>query len=163
MYNVIEGGLAAAGYRFGIVISRFNEFINAKLLDGALDYLKRSGAGESDITVVKVPGAFELPMALKKMIGSKSFDAIICLGTLIRGETPHFDLLSQQVMKAISELAVSSDIPVSYGIIAADSTDQAISRAGTKMGNKGFDAAMSAVEMINLYSKIKSKKNKKND
>lgn len=158
MYNVIEGGLSAAGYRFGIVISRFNEFINAKLLDGALDYLKRAGAAETNITVVKVPGAFELPMALKKMIGSKSFDAVICLGTLIRGETPHFDLLSQQVTKMISELAISSDIPVSYGIITTDSIDQAISRAGTKMGNKGFDSAMSAVEMVNLYSKIKKNK-----
>ncbi|MCL4542860.1 MAG: 6,7-dimethyl-8-ribityllumazine synthase [Deltaproteobacteria bacterium] len=152
--NLIEGELKAAGFKFGIVMSRFNEFISGKLLDGALDYLKRAGADEGNVTVVKVPGAFELPMAVKKLIDSKKFDAVICLGTLIRGETTHFDLLSSQVTKIISELSVSSGIPVSYGIITAESIEQAISRAGTKMGNKGFDAAMSAVEMASLYSKI---------
>ncbi|MDA8053261.1 MAG: 6,7-dimethyl-8-ribityllumazine synthase [Deltaproteobacteria bacterium] len=154
-FNLIEGELKAAGFKFGIVMSRFNEFVNGKLLDGALDYLKRAGANEGDITVVKVPGAFELPMAVKKLIDAKKFDAVICLGTLIRGETNHFDLLSSQVTKMLSELSVSSSIPVSYGIITAESIEQAISRAGTKMGNKGFDAAMSAVEMASLYSKIK--------
>ena len=154
-FNLIEGELKAAGFKFGIVRSRFNEFVNSKLLDGALDYLKRAGANEGDITVVKVPGAFELPMAVKKLIDAKKFDAVICLGTLIRGETNHFDLLSSQVTKMLSELSVSSSIPVSYGIITAESIEQAISRAGTKMGNKGFDAAMSAVEMASLYSKIK--------
>ena len=154
-FNLIEGELKAAGFKFGIVMSRFNEFVNSKLLDGALDYLKRAGANEGDITVVKVPGAFELPMAVKKLIDAKKFDAVICLGTLIRGETNHFDLLSSQVTKMLSELSVSSSIPVSYGIITAESIEQAISRAGTKMGNKGFDAAMSAVEMASLYSKIK--------
>ncbi len=154
-FNLIEGELKAAGFKFGIVMSRFNEFVNSKLLDGALDYLKRAGANEGDITVVKVPGAFELPMAVKKLIDAKKFDAVICLGTLIRGETNHFDLLSSQVTKMLSELSVSSSIPVSYGIITAESIEQAISRAGTKMGNKGFDAAMSAVEMASLYSEIK--------
>ncbi|MDA8273446.1 MAG: 6,7-dimethyl-8-ribityllumazine synthase [Deltaproteobacteria bacterium] len=154
-FNLIEGELKAAGFKFGVVMSRFNEFVNSKLLDGALDYLKRAGANEGDITVVKVPGAFELPMAVKKLIDAKKFDAVICLGTLIRGETNHFDLLSSQVTKMLSELSVSSSIPVSYGIITAESIEQAISRAGTKMGNKGFDAAMSAVEMASLYSKIK--------
>ncbi len=154
-FNLIEGELKAAGFKFGIVMSRFNEFVNSKLLDGALDYLKRAGANEGDITVVKVPGAFELPMAVKKLIDAKKFDAVICLGTLIRGETNHFDLLSSQVTKMLSELSVSSSIPVSYGIITAESIEQAISRAGTKMGNKGFYAAMSAVEMASLYSKIK--------
>lgn len=154
-FNLIEGELKATGFKFGIVMSRFNEFVNSKLLDGALDYLKRAGADEGDITVVKVPGAFELPMAVKKLIDTKKFDAIICLGTLIRGETNHFDLLSSQVTKMLSELSVSSSIPVSYGIITAESIEQAISRAGTKMGNKGFDAAMSAVEMVSLYFKIK--------
>jgi 6,7-dimethyl-8-ribityllumazine synthase len=154
-FNLIEGELKAAGFKFGIVMSRFNEFVNSKLLDGALDYLKRAGANEGDITVVKVPGAFELPMAVKKLIDAKKFDAVICLGTLIRGETNHFDLLSSQVTKMLSELSVGSSIPVSYGIITAESIEQAISRAGTKMGNKGFDAAMSAVEMASLYSKIK--------
>jgi 6,7-dimethyl-8-ribityllumazine synthase len=154
MYNVIEGNLSAAGFKFGIAIARFNEFINSKLLDGAVDYLKRTGANDSDITVVKVPGAFELPMAVKKMIESKKFNAVICLGTLIRGETPHFDLLSQQVTKLLAEMAINSLVPVSYGIITADSIEQAISRAGAKMGNKGFDAAMSVVEMVNLYSKL---------
>ena len=154
-FNLIEGELKAAGFKFGIVMSRFNEFVNGKLLDGALDYLKRAGANEGDITVVKVPGAFELPMAVKKLIDAKKFDAVICLGTLIRGETNHFDLLSSQVTKMLSELSVSSSIPVSYGVITAESIEQAISRAGTKMGNKGFDAAMSAVEMASLYSKIK--------
>lgn len=154
MYNVIEGTLSAAGFKFGIAVSRFNEFINSKLLDGAVDYLKRTGANDSDITVVKVPGAFELPMAVKKMIESKKFDAIICLGTLIRGETPHFDLLSQQVTKMLAEMAVNSLIPVSYGIITSDSIEQAIARAGAKMGNKGFDSAMSVVEMVNLYKDL---------
>lgn len=154
-FNLIEGELKASGFKFGIVMSRFNEFVNGKLLDGALDYLKRAGANEGDITVVKVPGAFELPMAVKKLIDAKKFDAVICLGTLIRGETNHFDLLSSQVTKMLSELSVSSNIPVSYGIITAESIEQAISRAGTKMGNKGFDAAMSAVEMASLYVQIK--------
>ena len=155
MYNVIEGNLSAAGFKFGIAVSRFNEFINSKLLDGAMDYLTRSGADESDITVVKVPGAFELPMAIKIMAETKKYDGIICLGTLIRGETNHFDLLSQQVAKMISELAVNSNTPVSYGIITSESIEQAISRAGPKMGNKGFDAAMSIVEMVTLFAKLK--------
>ena len=154
-FNLIEGELKAAGFKFGIVISRFNEFINGRLLDGALDYLKRAGAEEQNVSVVKVPGAFEIPMAVKALLNSKKYDAVICLGTLIRGETNHFDLLSNQVTKLISELSINYDIPVSYGIITADSIEQAISRAGTKMGNKGFDAAMSAVEMASLYAKIK--------
>lgn len=154
-FNLIEGELKAAGFKFGIVISRFNEFINSKLLDGALDYLKRTGADESDITVVKVPGAFELPMAVKRLTDIKKLDAIICLGTLIRGDTNHFDLLSSQVTKMLSEISVASGVPVSYGMITAESIEQAISRAGTKMGNKGFDAAMSAVEMASLYLKLK--------
>ncbi len=154
-YNLIEGELKAAGFKFGIVISRFNEFINSKLLDGALDYLTRTGADVSDITVVKVPGAFELPMAAKKLVDTKRMDAIICLGTLIRGDTNHFDLLSSQVTKMLSELSVTSGIPISYGMITAESIEQAISRAGTKMGNKGFDAAMSAVEMASLYLRLK--------
>ncbi len=154
-FHFIEGELKAAGFKFGIVISRFNEFINGKLLDGALDYLKRAGASEDSISVAKVPGAFELPMAVKMLLDTKKFDAIICLGTLIRGETTHFDLLSNQVTKLISELSIHYNVPVSYGIITADSIEQAISRAGAKMGNKGFDAAMSAVEMASLYSKIK--------
>lgn len=153
MKNVhfLEGELKASGLKFGIVMSRFNEFINGKLLSGAMDYLKRAGAEESDITVVKVPGAFEIPLAAKKLSDSGKFDAIICLGTIIRGETNHFDLLSAQVTKLVAELSLNSNIPVSYGIITADSIEQAISRAGTKMGNKGFDAAMSAVEMASLF------------
>ncbi|MHB8231401.1 MAG: 6,7-dimethyl-8-ribityllumazine synthase [bacterium] len=154
-FNLIEGEFKAAGFKFGIAVSRFNEFINGKLLDGALDYLKRAGANEGNISVVKVPGAFELPMAVKMLLDTKKFDAVICLGTLIRGETTHFDLLSNQVTKLISELSIHYNIPVSYGIITAESIEQAIARAGTKMGNKGFDAAMSAVEMASLYEKIK--------
>ncbi len=154
-FNLIEGELKSAGFRFGIVVSRFNDFINGKLLDGALDYLKRTGAKADDISVVKVPGAFELPMAVKMLLETKKYNAVICLGTLIRGETTHFDLLANQVTKLISELSINYNIPVSYGIITAESIEQAISRAGTKMGNKGFDAAMSAVEMASLYAKIK--------
>ena len=154
-FNLIEGELKAAGFRFAIAISRFNDFINGKLLDGALDYLKRAGANEDNVSVVKVPGAFELPMAVKMLLETKKYDAVICLGTLIRGETTHFDLLSNQVTKLISELSIHYNVPVSYGIITAESIEQAISRAGTKMGNKGFDAAMSAVEMASLYAKIK--------
>ncbi len=154
-FNLIEGELKASGFRFGIITSRFNDFINGKLLDGALDYLKRAGASEDNVSVVKVPGAFELPMAVKMLLETKKYDAVICLGTLIRGETTHFDLLSNQVTKLISELSIHYNVPVSYGIITAESIEQAISRAGAKMGNKGFDAAMSAVEMANLYAKIK--------
>lgn len=154
-FNLIEGELKAGGFKFGIAVSRFNEFINSKLLDGAVDYLKRAGANEDNISVVKVPGAFELPMAVKMLLDTKKFDAVLCLGTLIRGETTHFDLLSNQVTKLISELSIHYNIPVSYGIITAESIEQAVSRAGTKMGNKGFDAAMSAVEMASLYAKIK--------
>ena len=154
-FNLIEGELKAAGFKFGIVISRFNDFINGKLLSGALDYLKRAGAADDNVSVVKVPGAFEIPMAVKMLLETKKFDAVICLGTLIRGETTHFDLLSNQVTKLISELSIHYNVPVSYGIITAESIEQAISRAGTKMGNKGFDAAMSAVEMASLYAKIK--------
>lgn len=146
----VEGELNASGLKFGIVVSRFNEFINGKLLGGSLDYLKRAGTIDKDITVVKVPGTFEIPIVAKKLAESKKYNAIICLGTIIRGETNHFDLLSAQITKMISEISVVSGVPLSYGIITAESIEQAIARAGTKMGNKGFDAAMSAVEMATL-------------
>ena len=152
--NYIEGELKAAGFKFGIVMSRFNEFMNSKLLGGSLDYLKRSGVEESDITVVRVPGAFEIPLAAKRLAESKKFNGVICLGTIIRGETNHFDLLSNQVTKLISEISIQSNIPVSFGIITAENIEQAISRAGSKMGNKGFEAAMSAVEMASLMAKL---------
>lgn len=150
----IEGELKATGLKFGIVMSRFNDFINSKLLGGSLDYLKRAGAEESDITVARVPGAFEIPLIAKRLADSKKFHAVICLGTIIRGETNHFDLLSNQVTKLIAEIPMHSNIPVAYGIITAENIEQAISRAGSKMGNKGFEAAMAAVEMASLMSKL---------
>jgi 6,7-dimethyl-8-ribityllumazine synthase len=156
MHNLIEGNLSASGFKFGIIAPRFNGFINEKLIGGSLDYLIRSGVKESDITVVRVPGAFEISTTAKIMAESKKYDGLICLGTLIRGETTHFDLLSNQVAKMIAELSAAFSIPIGYGIITSESIEQAISRAGSKMGNKGFEAAMAVVEMVTLFSKLKN-------
>jgi len=153
MPNILEGKLQAQGLRFGIITSRFNEFITSKLLDGALDALYRHGAGESDIDIAWVPGAFEIPLVAQKM-AARGYDAVICLGAIIRGATPHFEYVAAEVTKGIAQVGLSSGIPVVYGIITADNIEQAIERAGTKAGNKGFDAAMSAMEMVNLLRNI---------
>jgi len=146
--------LMAKGLKFGIVLSRFNNFISERLLEGALDALRRSGADETDCWVARVPGAFEIPLAAKKMVKSGRYDAIICLGTVIRGATPHFAYIATEVTKGIAGLSLESGIPISFGVLITDSIEQAIERAGTKVGNKGFDAAMSAIEMANLLREI---------
>ena len=154
MVKTLEGKLTAKGLKFGIVLSRFNNFISERLLEGALDALRRSGAEEADCCVARVPGAFEIPLVAKKMVKSGRYDAIICLGTVIRGATPHFAYIASEVTKGIASLTLESGIPISFGVLITDSIEQAIERAGTKVGNKGFDAAMSAIEMANLLKEI---------
>jgi len=150
MAKIIEGKILAKGLKFGIVASRFNDFICEKLIEGALDALKRSGADEKDICIVRVPGAFEIPLAAKKLAKSGSYDAVICLGAVIRGGTPHFEYISAEVSKGIALVTLETETPVAFGIITSDTLEQAIERAGTKAGNKGWDAAISAIEMANL-------------
>lgn len=152
--KIVEGYLDAKGKKFGIIISRFNEFITTRLLEGALDCLKRHNAEEENIEVIWVPGAVEMVYVLGKLSESKKYDAIICLGAIIRGDTPHFEYVASQITRAISQVNYSGKIPVSFGVITADSTDQAIERAGTKSGNKGWQAALSAIEMANLKDNI---------
>jgi len=155
MGKIIEGKIVAKGMRFGIVASRFNDFISSKLIEGALDALTRAGADEKDITIVKVPGAFEIPLAAKRMARTGKVDAVICLGAVIRGATPHFEYISAEVSKGIATVALETEVPVVFGVITTDTIEQAIERAGTKSGNKGFDAALSAVEMVDLFRKMK--------
>jgi len=154
MSKVIRGMLDAEGKNFGIVISRFNEFVTQKLLDGALDCLRRHAAEDKRITIVWVPGSFEIPYAAQRMAKSKKYDAIICLGTVIRGATPHFDYIATEVAKGIARISQEIGIPAILGVITADNLEQAIERAGTKAGNKGWDAALSAIEMANLFEQI---------
>ncbi len=154
MVKSLEGKLIAKGLKFGIVLSRFNNFISERLLEGALDALRRSGGEEEDCCVVRVPGAFEIPLAAKKLAKSGKYDAIICLGAVIRGATPHFNYIATEVTKGIASLSLEREIPVSFGVLVTESIEQAIERAGTKVGNKGFDAALSAIEMANLMREI---------
>ena len=151
-----EAKLIAEGKKFALVVSRFNDFITEKLLSGALDALIRSGAADEDIEVVKVPGAFEIPLVAKKMAQTKRFDAVVCLGAVIRGSTPHFDYVSAEVSKGVAQVGMESEIPVIFGVITTDTIEQAIERAGTKAGNKGWSAAIAAVEMANLFEIIES-------
>ena len=155
MVKVIEGDLIAKGKKFGIVASRFNNFMTKELVAGCLDTLIRHGAGESDLTVAWVPGAFEISTVAQKLAKNKNYDAVICLGTVIRGATPHFDYIASEVAKGVARVSQDSGIPVIFGIITADTIEQAIERAGTKDGNKGQDAALSAIEMVNLLEKVK--------
>lgn len=150
----IEGKIDATGLKIAIVVSRFNEFITAKLLGGATDCLVRNNANENDITVVWVPGSFEIPPVTKRLAESGVYDAIICLGAVIRGATPHFDYVSAEVSKGVAQISLSAKIPVIFGVLTTDSIEQAIERAGTKSGNKGFDAALSAIEMAQVYRQI---------
>lgn len=153
--KIIEGGLAAPQAKIAIVISRFNSFINEQLLAGAIDTLKRTGQVEDDnITVVRVPGAVELPLAAKRVAASKKYDAIIALGTVIRGGTPHFEFVAGECNKGLAQVSMEFDIPVAFGVLTTDSIDQAIERAGTKMGNKGSEAALSALEMVNVMADL---------
>jgi 6,7-dimethyl-8-ribityllumazine synthase len=150
MVRQLEGHLNAKGFRFGLVVSRFNEFISGKLLSGAIDALIRHDAREEDIEVLWVPGSFEIPLIAKKMAKSKRYDAIICLGAVIRGSTPHFEYVAAEVSKGIALVGLETEIPVMFGIITSDTLEQAIERAGSKAGNKGWDAALGAIEMVNL-------------
>lgn len=149
--TVHEGRLKAEDFRFAIVASRWNELISARLLEGALDGLKRLGAKEERVAVYRVPGAFEIPLLALRLAQSSKFDAVICLGTIIRGQTPHFDYIASEVARGISYAGLETGLPVVFGIVTADTVDQAIDRAGVKLGNKGFEAAMTAVELVNLY------------
>ena len=154
MAKIIEGKLTAKGKKFGVVISRFNDLISSQLLLGAQDCLVRHECNQDDITVAWVPGSFEIPLVAKKMANSKNYDAVICLGAVIRGGTPHFDYIASEVSKGIATVGLETGLPVIFGIITADTIEQALERAGTKAGNKGWDAALSAIEMVNLMGKI---------
>ena len=155
MARMVEGNLTAKGYAFGIVASRFNDFITARLLDGALDALRRHGADEDKITVVRVPGSFEIPLVAKRMAISRQCDAVICLGAVIRGATPHFDYIAGEVAKGVAMAGLETGVPIAFGVLTTDSIEQAVERAGTKAGNKGFDAACAAIEMANLLRELK--------
>ncbi|MBP1919596.1 6,7-dimethyl-8-ribityllumazine synthase [Youngiibacter multivorans] len=152
--KVYEGKLISEGKRYGIVVGRFNEFIGGKLLSGALDGLRRHGVSEEDIEISWVPGAFEIPLIAKKMAAGGKYDAVICLGAVIKGSTPHFDYVSSGVSKGVAHVSLETGIPVIFGVLTTDTIEQAIERAGTKAGNKGFDAAVTAVEMVNLIGEL---------
>ncbi|MCU0615352.1 MAG: 6,7-dimethyl-8-ribityllumazine synthase [Desulfobacterales bacterium] len=154
MAKIIEGNLIAEGKKFAIVVARFNDFIGDRLTGGALDALTRCGARTEDIDLVKVPGAFEIPLMAKKMAMQKKYNAVICLGAVIRGATSHFDYVSAEVSKGIAQVSIDSEVPVIFGVLTTDTIEQAIERAGTKAGNKGWDAAMAAVEMANLMEMV---------
>ena len=148
--NIYEGNISGRDLKFAIVVARFNEFITSKLLSGALDALKRHETPEENITVAWVPGAFEIPLAAQKMAGSHAFDAVICLGAVIRGNTPHFDYVAGEVTKGVAQVTLQTGVPTIFGVLTTENIEQAIERAGTKAGNKGFDAAVTAIEMANL-------------
>jgi 6,7-dimethyl-8-ribityllumazine synthase len=154
MPKIIEGKIVAKGMKFGIVASRFNDFICGRLIEGTIDALMRAGTEEKDITIYKVPGSFELPLTAKKLAKSARFDAIICLGAIIRGATPHFEYISAEVSKGIASVGLETGVPVIFGVLTTDTIEQAIERAGTKSGNKGADAAMTAIEVVDLFKKI---------
>jgi 6,7-dimethyl-8-ribityllumazine synthase len=154
MSNSYEGKLTAAGFRFGLIVSRFNAFVTERLLEGAIDCLTRHGADEAAIEIVRVPGTWELPVALKWMLDSGRFDAIVALGTVIRGGTPHFEYVASEVTKGAANLALDRGVPVTLGVLTVETIEQAIERAGTKHGNKGWEAAIAAVEMVNLKKEI---------
>ncbi|MCX5707478.1 MAG: 6,7-dimethyl-8-ribityllumazine synthase [Candidatus Omnitrophica bacterium] len=155
MAKVIEGNLIVKDKKFGIIASRFNDFMTKQLVSGCIDTLVRHGADDNDLTIVWVPGAFEIPAIAGKMAKNKAYDAVICLGTVIRGSTPHFDFVASEAAKGIAKVAQDSGIPVIFGVITADTIEQAVERSGSKDGNKGKDAALSAIEMINVMSQIK--------
>lgn len=149
-----EGNLNGQGFRFAIVASRWNDFITSRLVEGALDALERLGADEKQVEVFRVPGAFEIPLLALRLAESEKFDAIICIGTIIRGQTPHFEYIAGEVTRGIGEAGLQTGVPVVFGVVTADTVDQAIDRAGVKLGNKGFEAATTAVELVNLYKTV---------
>ena len=154
MSSIFEGSLLGEGLKIGIVVARFNEFLTGKLLSGAKDALLRHGVADEDIDVAWVPGSFEIPVVAQKLAMSKKYDAVVCLGTVIRGATPHFEYIASEVSKGVAKIGLDSGIPVMFGVITADTLEQAIERAGTKAGNKGFDAAVGAIEMANLMKNL---------
>lgn len=154
MPKILEGKLSAAGLRFAVIVSRFNDFISSRLVDGAMDALLRHGADEKEVTLVKVPGAFEIPLTAKKVAESGKYDAVVCLGAVIRGATPHFEYVAAEVSKGIAAVALGSSIPVTFGVLTTDNLEQAIERAGSKAGNKGYEAAVAAMEMANLFIEL---------
>jgi 6,7-dimethyl-8-ribityllumazine synthase len=154
MVNVVEGQLTAKGMRFAIIASRFNEFISSKLMEGAIDALARHEAAKENITVFWVPGAFEMPVVAKKLAVSGKYDALICVGAVIRGATAHFDYVANEVSKGIATVSLDTGLPIAFGVLTTDTIEQAIERAGTKAGNKGFESAMVAIEMVNLFKEI---------
>jgi 6,7-dimethyl-8-ribityllumazine synthase len=155
MLKIIEGKLDATGLKFALVVSRFNSFIGDRLVEGAIDALRRHGAAEQDIELIRVPGAFEIPLVAGKAAATGRYQAIICLGAVIRGATPHFDYVSSEVSKGIASVSLETGVPISFGVLTTDNIEQAIERAGTKAGNKGFDAAMGAIEMANLLQAMR--------
>jgi len=150
----IEGALSARDTRFALVVARFNDFIGQKLVEGAVDCIRRHGGSEENIAIYRCPGAFELPMVAKKVAVSGNYDAVITLGVIIRGSTPHFDVIAAEATKGIAQVALDTMVPIAFGVLTTENLEQAIERAGTKAGNKGFDAAMTAIEMVNLYRQI---------
>jgi 6,7-dimethyl-8-ribityllumazine synthase len=152
--KIHQGRLNAEGFRFAIVASRWNDFLTSRLVEGALDALERLGADEKAVELFKVPGSFEIPLLARKVAASGKWDAVVCVGTIIRGQTPHFEYIASEVTKGIAQAGMETDVPVVYGIVTADTLEQAIDRAGVKAGNKGFEAAMSAVELVNLYKAV---------
>jgi len=153
-YKAVEGKLDATGLKTAVVASRFNDFITNKLIEGAVDCLVRHGSAEGDITVIRVPGSFEIPTATARAAGSGKYDAVVCLGALIRGQTPHFDYIASEVTKGVAQVSLDTGVPVAFGVITADTLEQAVDRAGAKAGNKGFEAALSAIEMADLLRQI---------
>ena len=154
MPKIIQGDLAAKGLKFGIVAARFNDFITSRLVDGAVDGLQRHGVAEGSIEIVKVPGAYEIPLAAQMMARAKKYDAVICLGAVIRGSTPHFEYVSAEVSKGVAAVSMEAGVPVIFGVLTTDTIEQAIERAGTKSGNKGWDAALAAIEMANVMKQL---------
>ncbi|MBM3327392.1 MAG: 6,7-dimethyl-8-ribityllumazine synthase [Calditrichaeota bacterium] len=152
--NTIEGVLSAKGLRFALLVSRFNDFISQRLVEGAVDCIQRHGEEQADFTIVKVPGAFDIPATASKLVQSGKFDAVVCLGAVIRGATPHFDYVAAEVAKGIAQVAMQGKIPVTFGVLTTDSIEQAVERAGSKSGNKGWDAALAAIELVNLWKMI---------
>ena len=156
--KVHQGLLKIEGFRFAIVVARWNDFLTARLTEGALDALERLGADENQVEIFKVPGSFEIPLTAQKIAESGKFDAVVCLGAVIRGQTPHFDYVAGEAAKGIGQVGMKTGVPVIFGVVTADTLEQAIDRAGVKAGNKGFEAAMSAVELVNLYKNMKDEK-----
>lgn len=154
MPKVLEGHLVSSGKKYGIVVSRFNEFISSKLLGGALDALRRHGVQDDEVTVAWTPGSFEIPLVVKRMAESGNYDAVIALGAVIRGSTPHFDYVAAEVSKGVAQVSLAANVPVLFGVLTTDTIEQAVERAGTKAGNKGVDAAVAAIEMVNLLEHL---------